>query len=199
MDVKSRIGARVAQMSDLIVELTCRLVAIPTENQPGRCYAEFVAQLETELKALDLPCEVIEVPGGGEHPRFILFSGFGSGPTFYLHGHYDVVLANHPDQFNPVVRAGRIEGRGTSDMKGAIAAMVYAMQALRPEELNGRIEMVLVPDEETGGALGSGYLAGSGSGGGDPGGRVKRNGCRQRTGPGFGGVGRTGDREATCF
>jgi succinyl-diaminopimelate desuccinylase len=161
MDVKSRIRARVAQMSDRIVDLTCRLVAVPTENPPGRSYAECVELLKTELEVLDLPCEVIEVPGGGEYPRYILQSGFGTGPTLYLHGHYDVVLANHPSQFDPIIRNDRIEGRGTSDMKSGIAAMVYALNVLRPEKLNGRIELVLVPDEETGGALGSRYLVNS--------------------------------------
>lgn len=46
-------------------------------------------------------------------------------------------------------------------MKGGIAAMVYALNALRSEELRGRIELVLVPDEETGGRQGSEYLASS--------------------------------------
>jgi succinyl-diaminopimelate desuccinylase len=161
MDMNGRVGARVAQMSERIVDLTCRLVAIPTENPPGRCYAECMELLETELDALGLPCEVIEVPGSGEYPRYVLLSGLGTGPTLYLHGHYDVVLANHPNQFEPIIRNDRIEGRGASDMKGGIAAMVYALNALRPEKLNGRIELVLVPDEETGGTLGSVYLASS--------------------------------------
>jgi acetylornithine deacetylase/succinyl-diaminopimelate desuccinylase family protein len=161
MEAKSRVGARVAQMSEQIIDLTCRLVAIPTENPPGRCYAACMELLEKELDALDLPCEVIQVPGGGEYPRYVLLSGLGIGPTLYLHGHYDIVLANRPDQFEPVIRNERIEGRGTSDMKGAIAAMVYALKALQPEKLQGRIELVLVPDEETGGKLGSVYLASS--------------------------------------
>jgi acetylornithine deacetylase/succinyl-diaminopimelate desuccinylase family protein len=158
-EVVSRVKARVAQMSDQIVDLTCRLVAIPTENPPGRSYTDFVELLVSELDALDLPCEVIDVPGGGEYPRYVLLSGFGSGPTFYLHGHYDVVLANHPGQFDPVVQSGRIQGRGTADMKGGIAAMVYALKALRAEKLKGRVEMVLVPDEETGGRLGGEYFS----------------------------------------
>ncbi len=159
--VKRRVGARIAQKSDRIVDLTSRLVAIPTENPPGRSYAECVELLETELEALDLPCEVIEVPGSSEYPRYVLLSGIGTGSTLYLHGHYDVVSASRPGQFDPIIRNDRIEGRGASDMKGGIAAMVYALNALRSEELRGRIELVLVPDEETGGRQGSGYLASS--------------------------------------
>jgi succinyl-diaminopimelate desuccinylase len=88
-----------------------------------------------------------------------LLSGFGGGSTLYLHGHYDVVVSNHLDQFDPIIQNDRIEGRGAADMKGAIAAMVYAMKALLPEKLDGRVEMVLVPDEETGGKLGAEYFA----------------------------------------
>lgn len=157
-NVKRRIAARIAKMSDRIADLTRRLVAIPTENPPGRSYGECVELLKTELKNLGLPSEVIDVPGGGEHPRYVLLSGIGSGSTVFLHGHYDVVPANRAGQFDPIIASGRIEARGASDMKGGIAAMVYALSALQSEDLPGRVELVLVPDEETGGNLGSGYL-----------------------------------------
>jgi acetylornithine deacetylase/succinyl-diaminopimelate desuccinylase-like protein len=58
--VKGRVGARIARQSDRIVDLASRLVAIPAENPPGRAYAECVELLQTELEALDLPCEVSE-------------------------------------------------------------------------------------------------------------------------------------------
>ena len=112
--------------------------------------------LATELKLLDLPSEVIEVLGGGERSRYILLSGLGAGPTLYLHGHYDVVLASHPGQLEPIIRNDRTEWRGASDMKCGIAAMAYALDALQPEKLNGPTELVLVPDEETVGKLGNG-------------------------------------------
>src|SRR6266704_2888808 len=52
-------------------------------------------------------------------------------------------------------------GRGACDMKGGIVSMLYAILALKEcgVELDGKIDLVLVPDEETGGARGSARLA----------------------------------------
>jgi acetylornithine deacetylase/succinyl-diaminopimelate desuccinylase-like protein len=52
-------------------------------------------------------------------------------------------------------------GRGSCDMKGGIVAMLYAISALKEmgAQLNGRIVLTLVPDEETGGKRGSAWLA----------------------------------------
>ena len=90
-DVGSRVATRIIQASDRITDLTRRLITIQTENPPGRRYHECIELLDTELKALGLPCEVIEVPGNGDCTRYVLLSGVGTGPTVYLHGHYDVV------------------------------------------------------------------------------------------------------------
>jgi acetylornithine deacetylase/succinyl-diaminopimelate desuccinylase family protein len=158
-DIENRVTARISESDERITDLTCRLIAVQTENPPGRCYGECVALLESELTALGLPYELIRLPDDEDSQRYAVVSGFGSGPTVYLHGHYDVVPASRPDQFQPVVRGGRIVGRGASDMKGGIAAIVYAVKALQPERLPGRVELVLVPDEETGGRRGSEYLA----------------------------------------
>jgi succinyl-diaminopimelate desuccinylase len=55
-------------------------------------------------------------------------------------------------------------GRGSCDMKGGIVAMLYAILALKETaaELNGRIGLTLVPNEETGGEGGSAWLAAQG-------------------------------------
>jgi succinyl-diaminopimelate desuccinylase len=52
-------------------------------------------------------------------------------------------------------------GRGSCDMKGGIVAMLFAVRALKEcgLALNGKIVLTLVPDEETGGARGSAWLA----------------------------------------
>ena len=158
-DIEDRVTARISESEEQITDLTCRLIAVQTENPPGRCYGECVELLGNELTVLGLPYELIQLPDDQDSQQYAVVSGFGSGPTMYLHGHYDVVPASRPDQFQPIVRGGRIVGRGASDMKGGIAAMLYALKALEPERLPGRVELVLVPDEETGGRRGSGFLA----------------------------------------
>ncbi|NNM34677.1 MAG: M20/M25/M40 family metallo-hydrolase, partial [Gemmatimonadetes bacterium] len=86
----------------------------------------------------------------------------GKGPTLYFHGHYDVVPATAEGQFDPHVRDGRIWGRGSADMKGALSSMIHALAALRGTGHGTRVELVLVPGEETGGSDGMARLSEAG-------------------------------------
>lgn len=124
-----------------------------------------------KLKQLGLDCEVLQVPAGGApklrraSPIQFLRSFHGHGRrTVYFHGHYDVVPAQSPAQFEPRIHRGKLIGRGSSDMKSGLAAMIFAVHALKEcrVELVGRIGPLIVPDEETGGASGSACLARAG-------------------------------------
>src|SRR5581483_3996144 len=77
--------------------------------------------------------------------------------TLYFSGHYDVVPAQSRDQFQPRIEGANLFGRGSSDMKSGLAAMIHAAAAARDEGLlkSGRIGVVRVPDEETAGPRGS--------------------------------------------
>ena len=64
------------------------------------------------------------------------FAGAGGGPSLLLNGHVDVVAPGpradwRCDPFAGEVRDGLVHGRGACDMKGGIAAMVAAVEALR--------------------------------------------------------------------
>ncbi|MFN8511616.1 MAG: M20/M25/M40 family metallo-hydrolase [Chloroflexia bacterium] len=63
----------------------------------------------------------------------------------YFHGHYDVVPAT-AEQFVPRRVSSRLYRRGASDMKGGLAAMIYAVRALADCGLpaTGRIGLTLV-------------------------------------------------------
>jgi acetylornithine deacetylase/succinyl-diaminopimelate desuccinylase family protein len=140
------------------------LVALPTENPPGSGYRACLSRIEDELETLGLPHEVLPVPGGDldpENPRYWLRSDWGRGPAVYFHGHYDVVPAADTSQFEPRVTEQTIFGRGSTDMKGGLASMIYAMKILAESgaRLEGRIALRVVPDEETGGHLGSRRLS----------------------------------------
>ncbi len=150
---------------DAMAALTAKLVAIDTENPPGRGYEHCLRVLGDELEALGLDARIEPVPGGDadpEHPRYWLRSELGAGRrTVYFHGHIDVVPADDPSQFDPRVTDDTIFGRGSTDMKGGLVSMIYAMKALQDVgvKLDGRVVLQVVPDEETGGALGSRALA----------------------------------------
>ena len=147
-----------------IAAFSAALVAVPTENPPGVAYLACVRLIAAKLAELDLEPTVVEVPGpaGDPYPRACVLASHGTGgPVVTFHGHYDVVPAASPAQFAPRVDDGRLYGRGSADMKGGLAAMIYAVRALKDcgTPLAGRVGLTVVPDEETGGVRGSGYLA----------------------------------------
>jgi succinyl-diaminopimelate desuccinylase len=160
--VRDSLNAWEEQMTSLLTEL----VRIPTENPPGRNYAPCVDLLERQLHSVGLACERYPFSGGtaaeSEPGAASLVASYGSGErTLYFHGHYDVVPAQSAAQFEPQHKGNFLFGRGSGDMKGGIVAMLYAIRALQDAaiELNGKIALTLVPDEETGGARGSAFLA----------------------------------------
>jgi succinyl-diaminopimelate desuccinylase len=149
------------ERQDEMASLLADLVSIPTENPPGRNYRACVDLLERRLQGLALPCERIATVDSHQESAECLIATYGRGQrVLHFHGHYDVVPAQSPEQFRPTRREHFLHGRGTCDMKGGIVAMLYAIAALKEAgaDLNGRIQLTLVPDEETGGERGSAWL-----------------------------------------
>jgi len=147
----------VASYREAMLAFTRDLVAIPSENPPGNCYPETTELLSRRLRELGFDDTRIE----GD--CVLSFVGEGAR-TLYFSGHYDVVPAQDRAQFEPKVKGANLFGRGSSDMKSGLAAMLYATLALRQTGRlrDGRIGLVFVPDEETAGPRGSRYLAGRG-------------------------------------
>ncbi|MGA6878886.1 succinyl-diaminopimelate desuccinylase [Acinetobacter sp. AND/436] len=77
------------------------------------------------------------------------------GPVFCFAGHTDVVPTGsldawHSDPFAPEIRNGKLYGRGSADMKTALAAMVVASErfvAKHPDH-KGSIAFLITSDEE---------------------------------------------------
>ena len=77
-----------------------------------------------------------------------LVTRVGSGaPRVLLHGHADVVPGEER-QFDPYEENGELYGRGVYDMKGALAAMMYAVEDLNILGCDATVELLVVPDEE---------------------------------------------------
>jgi len=156
------------QREEEMAALLSELVTIPTENPPGKNYRACTDFLEKTLQRVGLECERLEADqpreGSGEKPICLIASHGRGESVLYFHGHYDVVPAQSREQFKPSRKDHFLFGRGSCDMKGGIAAMLYAILALKDcgAELNGRIALTLVPNEETGGEGGSAWLAAQG-------------------------------------
>lgn len=80
----------------------------------------------------------------------------GKGKTLAFAGHTDVAQPgdlrhwNYPP-FEPTIRNGMLYGRGAADMKGSLAAMVFAAEsfiAIHPNYI-GRLAFIITSDEET--------------------------------------------------
>jgi len=167
----TRTGALVpwlGQHEDEMAAMLAELVAIPTENPPGKNYRACAELLENRLRQRSLECERLEAGDSKEAPGdspVCLIANYGRGErVLYFHGHYDVVPAQSREQFKPLRKDHFLFGRGSCDMKGGIVAMLYAILALKEcgAELDGRIALTLVPNEETGGEGGSAWLAAQG-------------------------------------
>ena len=78
-----------------------------------------------------------------------------TAPLFCFAGHTDVVPTGPleewtSDPFTPVIRAGRLYGRGAADMKSGLAAMVTAAEAFvrQHPQHHGSIGFLITSDEE---------------------------------------------------
>lgn len=149
-----------------IVEFAAELVATPSPNPPGD-ETQVVSLLESRLARLGLPPGHI-VAAEPHRPNLVVrLPGRRGTPVLLLNGHTDtkpVTESDRPywetDPLDPVIRNGRMYGLGTTDMKGALAAITYAAGALAALEpgLLGDLLLAFVADEEAGTGLGARYL-----------------------------------------
>ena len=163
--------AAVDAIEDEAVAFTSALIRIPTVNPPGEHYEDAARFIGDTLASLDFAIEYHAAEGRPEHtrahPRLNVIGtrpGRSARPLVHLNGHFDVVPAGDGwtvDPFGGVVRDGRIWGRGASDMKGGIAAAIFAVEAIRRAgvTLNGSVEISGTVDEESGGFAGVAWLA----------------------------------------
>ncbi len=165
-----------AHSSDLLGRLQ-QLVGFATVNPPGDHYNAVTAWLTHELAGLGLETKRYAIPqkllkkllppAQHAYPRFNVLGKLatrGAKQTLHFNAHYDVVPVSgrwrHGSPFSGAVQGGWIYGRGTADMKGSIASLLLALQALRATrhapKLN--VEVSFTADEETDSALGTGWL-----------------------------------------
>ncbi len=137
------------------VELLKRLVRINSvnpslvEGAPGEAkIAEFVAEY---MREIGLETRMEEVEEGRVNTVGFL-KGCGGVPALMLNGHLDTVGIDYMeiDPLDPVVKDGRLYGRGSNDMKGGLAAILSATKALVDSgvELKGDLVVAGVCDEE---------------------------------------------------
>jgi succinyl-diaminopimelate desuccinylase len=162
MDLAADVQAWLDARADETAALVEALVAVDTTNPPGRGLVACAGVLCDAMAQLGLAPELVELaPTGALEDPCIVRGSVGEGTrTIYCHGHFDVVPAQDPAQFEPRRRHGKIVGRGAADMKGGLVSMLYGAAAAKELGLlaGGRIVFHFVCDEETGGTVGSRHL-----------------------------------------
>ena len=132
-------------MTESIAELAAQLVAIDSVNPAlvpgGAGERECVHALAAWCDAHGLDVQVV---GDDARPSLIARTANGEGRSLLLNGHLDTVgVAGMRDPFEPRIEDGRLYGRGSYDMKGALAALCVAAA-----ECDGNVIVTAVADEE---------------------------------------------------
>ncbi|OLS20161.1 MAG: N-formyl-4-amino-5-aminomethyl-2-methylpyrimidine deformylase [Candidatus Heimdallarchaeota archaeon LC_2] len=80
-----------------------------------------------------------------------ILKGRGGGKTLMLNAHIDTVSGKGMvTPFNPIIKEGRMYGRGAYDMKGGLVSSIMAVHSIikSKTKLNGDVILALVIDEE---------------------------------------------------
>lgn len=140
------------------VALTCELVAIPSVTPADEGCQKI---LTDRLTALGF--EIHDLSSNGI-TNFFARRG-SAGPHFCFAGHTDVVPTGpvdqwHSDPFVAVERDGHLYGRGTADMKGALAAMICATESFLQQtpHPNGSLSFLITGDEEADARYGTRHM-----------------------------------------
>ncbi|MCU4801741.1 M20/M25/M40 family metallo-hydrolase [Halobacteria archaeon HArc-gm2] len=149
-------GGRPPVDSDALVDLALDLLAIDTSNPPGET-GEIVDLIEQYLSALSVDVERITVDPA--KPNLLATLPGERDRTLLYVGHLDTVPFDADEwSFDPLgEREGdRIYGRGATDMKGAVAAMLSAIRVFAEADDAPPVDLqfAFVSDEEVGGDAG---------------------------------------------
>ncbi len=153
-----------------VIALTSALVAAPSPNLPGDETAA-AAVIERALAHYGLPQARVLAEEPHRPNLIVRIDGARPGPHLALCGHLDTKPVGdaaaewRTDPFAPTIEGDRLFGLGSTDMKGACAAMVLAGAAFArvADRAAGSLSLIFTADEEYGSHFGASYLVRSGA------------------------------------
>ncbi|MFX1521485.1 MAG: peptidase [Promethearchaeota archaeon] len=170
-DVKQRALAKIDEEKESIIDLLRKMVQIPSVVGDEKAGQEFMAKKFGEM-GFTVDMWTPDYDELKTHPGFAspnasfenrpnvvgVLKGAGGGRSLILNGHMDVVspydesLWEHGPWSADIV-GNRMYGRGSSDMKGGIAAMTMAVTLIKKAgiQLKGDVIIESVIEEEAGG------------------------------------------------
>lgn len=163
LELKKRAYKYIDTEKNALVNLCSEIVKIPSDNPPGntRQLAVFIKEYLEEKK---VDVEVYE-PKKNNVSLLATIRGTSDHPHLILNGHLDQFPAEVGDAwsvgpYSGEVSDGKIFGRGVGDMKGGVSASIFSFLLMKKLgiTLPGKVTLMLVADEETGGQWGTGWL-----------------------------------------
>ena len=154
---------KIEQEKDSYIEFLRKIIQSDSINPPGN-EKNVAIIIEDFLKKSNIKTEIF--PFGNNRANLLAFLNESiDGKNLLYNGHMDTVPADseegwkYPPLSATVKRNKLIFGRGSSDMKGGLAAMVIALKILKELKLDvsGNLILNAVADEETGGNFGAGW------------------------------------------
>ena len=156
-----------------IVDVLRRVIAIDTSVPPGQNYDRLIDEVEPDFRKFGFATErvvvpeerVQQIPLSLSGPRTNLVARMNNGkPPLSAYAHMDVVPIEEAwtrDPFAGEIVDGKLYGRGTVDMKYAIACFLGAAKVIYELGLEPHYDLscLLCTDEEIGVYPGSRYLA----------------------------------------
>lgn len=139
------------------VQILKDLISIDTSVSPvldpSANYANTVDYLEPLFRGLGLDTQRVLIPpehadGKGGRLNLLAHRRSQGKPRLLLYTHIDVVPAQGWDAFTPRVEDGKIYGRGAADMKGAIAALLLALEMAGDKPWRFDTSVLVTTDEE---------------------------------------------------
>ncbi|KRL06442.1 ArgE/DapE family deacylase [Liquorilactobacillus hordei] len=134
------------------IEILKNILAIESVNDNETAVADYIASLFTNYQNVSIE----KVAYASNRDNLVITIG-NSGPILGYSGHMDVVAPGNladwsTPPFEPTIIDSRIFGRGATDMKGGLSALVVALLELleKKAELPGQIRLLATVGEETG-------------------------------------------------
>jgi len=163
---------------DKVMDIMTKLIGVDTTVPPGNTYRKYVDLISPyfrdmgyELKEVVMPEELVKqipYPLEGQRVNLVATKDYGQKSYVCFYGHMDVVPApndgekkwRYPPFEATLTKAGKIFGRGTSDMKGAMVCLILALEIIDKLKLTPKynIRVMNCTDEEIGTYPGVLYL-----------------------------------------
>ncbi|RFU60897.1 acetylornithine deacetylase [Peribacillus glennii] len=146
------------QRKDELIDLVKQLISYRTPAPPARNTGDAQLFIANFLKKYGFDIDMWDVyPGDPNVVGVLKGSDSNQFRSLIINGHIDVAEVNEHENweaspFEPIVKDHTVIGRGAADMKGGLAAALFAVQILRERgvELHGDLIFQSVIGEEVG-------------------------------------------------